>query len=513
MDYKNTPYYRVGRAADLHGKDRLIYRLLEILPGFLSWATIIGTVLVSYFLPFWAAVFIIVFDLYWLLKTVYLSMHLRQNWKKMKHNMAVDWEKMLLNIKYDHIYHLILLPFYDENIDIVEKSLQSLANSKYNKSKMIVVLATEAKTGKQAEIIAQEMTKKFTGFFGYFCVTKHFLKATDEMPGKGSNIAFSAEEIRRKVLDKNMIKYEDVIVSAFDIDTVIYPQYFECLTWNFLTAEEPLKSSFQPVPFYNNNIWEAPALSRVVAVSGTFWQMIQQERPERLSTFSSHSVCFKTLFETGYWQKNMVSEDSRIFWNSFLARNGDYQVVPMTYPISMDANLDRNLWHTIKSIYKQQRRWAWGVENMPYALFGFIKNNAIPFYQKLRFTFVLIEGFWSWATNPIMIFLLGWLPVIIGGRHFQSTVLSYNLPVLTRDLMTLAMLGLLTSAAISISLLPPRPDRVSWRQVFFMFIQWIFVPITVTIFGAIPALDAQTRLMFGKYMGFWVTPKFRNYNK
>lgn len=513
MDYKNTPYYRLGRATDLHGKDRLIYRFLEILPGLLSWATIFGTILVSYFIPFWAAIFIIVFDLYWLLKTVYLSMHLRQNWKKMKHNMVVDWEKMLINLKYDHVWHLILLPFYNEESEIIEKSLESLVNSKYDKSRMIVVLATEERAGEYAETIARQMENNFSKIFGYFLVTKHPTKILGEMPGKGSNIAYAAEETRRKILDKNKIKYEDVLVSAFDIDTIIYPQYFECLTWNFLTAEEPLKSSFQPVPFYNNNIWQAPALSRVVAVSGTFWQMIQQERPERLSTFSSHSVCFKTLFEIGYWQKNMVSEDSRIFWNAFFAHNGDYQVVPMSYPISMDANLDRSLWQTIKSIYKQQRRWAWGVENMPYVLFGFIKNKSIPFYKKFRFTIILLEGFWSWATNPIMIFLLGWLPILLGGPHFQSTILSYNLPILTRDLMTLAMLGLVASAAISISLLPPRPDGLSWKHTFFMILQWIFVPITVTIFGAIPALDAQTRLMFGRYMGFWVTPKHRKLKK
>ena len=481
MEYKNTPYYRVGRATDLAGTDRLIYRLLEILPGFLSWLTIFGTIIISYFLPFWAAIFIIVFDLYWLLKTVYLSIHLRQNWKKMKHNMNLDWEKMLVNLKYDHIYQMILLPFYNESEIVIRHSLDSLVSSKYDKKKFIVILAIEERAGQKAVDMAEKMRQIYATQFGYFLVTRHPSGVPGEMGGKGSNIAYSAEEARRKILNKNQIRYEDVLVSAFDIDTVIYPQYFECLTWNFLTAEEPFKSSFQPVPFYHNNIWQAPALSRVVAVSGTFWQMIQQERPERLSTFSSHSVCFKNLFEMGYWQKNMVSEDSRIFWNSFLVRNGDYQVVPMSYPISMDANLDYNLWQTVKSIYKQQRRWAWGVENLPYALFGFIKNKKIPFYKKFRFTFVLIEGFWSWATNPIMIFLLGWLPVIIGGGHFQSTILSYNLPILTRDLMTLAMFGLVTSAAISISFLPPRPDGISWKQNVFMVVQWIFVPLTVSI--------------------------------
>ncbi len=509
MEYKNTQYYRVGRATDLSGKDWFIYRLLEILPGFLAWGTIFGVFIASYFVPFWAAIFIIVFDLYWLLKTVYLSIYLRHNWRQMRHNLVLDWKKMLLNLKYDHIYHLILLPFYNEGEEIILKSLESLASSEYDKNKFIVVLATEEKGGKTAQDLALKMEKKFAHQFGYFLITKHRAGVLGEMPGKGSNIAFAAEEIRRKVLDKNQINYRQVLVSAFDIDTVIYPQYFECLTWNFLTAEEPFKSSFQPVPFYNNNIWQAPALSRVVAVSGTLWQMIQQERPERLSTFSSHSVCFQTLFEIGYWQKNMVSEDSRIFWNAFMAKNGDYRVVPMSYPISMDANLDQNLWRTIKSIYKQQRRWAWGVENLPYVLFGFIKNKNIPRRKKIHFTIILLEGFWSWSTNPLMIFFLGWLPVVLGAGMFQNTVLSYNLPILTRDLMSLAMLGLIVSASLSMSLLPPRPDGLSFKHTIFMFLQWVFVPLTITVFGAIPALDAQTRLMLGRYMGFWVTPKFR----
>lgn len=500
----------IGRASDLAGKDRVLYRMLEMLPATLAWGTILGSIILSYFLPIWMALFIIAFDIYWLLKTLYLSAHLRQNWKRMKYNMKLDWQKKLKEdgLQYEHLSHMVIYPFYKEEYEVVEKGVKAIEDSSYNSKKIIVVLAPEERAGQEALDIAQRIKERHASSFEHFFIAPNVAEVKEgEMIGKGSNIAQAIEQARIKILDAHSINYKDVIVSAFDIDTVIYPEYFGCLTWHFLTTDDPYRSSFQPVPLYNNNIWEAPSLSRVVASSGTFWQMIQQERPEKLATFSSHSVSFQTLYEIGYWQKNMVSEDSRIYWNAFFAYDGNYKVVPLSYPVSLDANLAPSLLKTAVNIYKQQRRWGWGVENVPYVIYNSIKNKSVPFYKKVRVIFTQVEGFWSLATNPLLIFLLGWLPVTIGSPQFKATVLAFNLPVFTRNIMLMAMIGLVISAIISLSFLPPRPKGKGKHRYGFMFLQWILIPFTITFFGALPGLEAQTRLFLGKYMGFWITPK------
>ena len=504
-------HLHVKDARELSGKDYVLFRFLEMVPGLLAWLTLGGMVLASWLAPVEAAIFIILFDLYWLVKTVYLSLHLRGNWKRLKHHVRTNWRVRLENIKYDHIWQVVILPFYKEPFEVIDGSLAALAKTDWPKERLVVVLAREERGGKEAEGEAAKALKKYKKKFYHFFEATHPADLEGEMPGKGANETWAAKRAEEYLKARN-IASERVLVSSFDIDTQVPPQYFLVVAYYFLTAENPHRASFQPVPLYHNNIWDAPAFSRVVAHSGTFWQMMQQERPERLATFSSHSMSLKALIEMNFWQKNIVSEDSRIFWNAFLFYKGDYRSFPMAYPVYMDANIGKTFLETAGNVYRQQRRWAWGAENFAYTLFGFIKIPEIPLKKKLYFSLIMLEGLWSWATNALLIFFLGWLPLTLGGDAFNSTLLSYNLPRAARFIMTLTMVGILTSIVISTSFLPPRPEHMPKRKYLYMVLQWLLMPLTLILFGAIPALEAQTRLMVGGRwrLGFWVTPKYRN---
>lgn len=521
-------YLRVSRATDLSGQDRIAYRLLEILPGFLSVGTLLILIIFSYFRPTWVAYFLIAFNIYYFLLVIFLAIYLINAFKNLKKNKKIDWRKKCDNIPneldsfpkdslahqgwlWTDIVQMVILPTYNESIDVLRDCFNSLVNGSYPSEKMIVVLAMEARVGPSAQEKAKIIEKEYGHLFRKLFISFHPDNIVGEIKGKGANQAYAGKLAKAEIIDKENIPYDNVLVSVFDIDTVASYDYFFCLTHKFLTISNPYRASYQPIPVYHNNIWQAPFFARISSASNTFWQMMQQIRPEKLATYSSHSMTFRALVDIGFWAPNMVSEDSRIFWHCFLHYNADYRVEPLHFPVSMDATCDESFWKTAKSLYKQQRRWAWGSENVPYLIFNsWKKRKELPVGRTLRHIWIQIYGFHSWATTALIIGFIGWLPMLLGGDKFNSTVIAFNLPVATQWIMTISMLGLLTSSVISSLLLPKRPANYGFFKNIKLFIEWIFLPVSIIIFGAIPCLDAQIRLMFGKYMGFWVTPKARN---
>ncbi|PIP22990.1 MAG: hypothetical protein COX37_00940 [Candidatus Nealsonbacteria bacterium CG23_combo_of_CG06-09_8_20_14_all_39_17] len=513
-------YVDFSKSDDVNGlAGKFFYRFFESLPALLSLGTLLAIFVLSWRIPATIAFFVIAFDLYWLLRIIYLSAYQISGYKKMRENLKIDWLEKVRKLKtgeinedlgiklWGDLYHLIILPFCKEGEEVVASTIRSLRDSKYPKEKIIVVLSGEERAGEGAKKITENLGRKFNSDFFKFIFTVHPKAISGEIAGKGSNATWALKKAK-EFIDGQKIPYERVIVSSFDVDTRAFPQYFSCLAWNYLTARKPLRESFQPIPVYNNNIWDAPSFSRIISFSGTFWQMMQQEREEQLVTYSSHAIPFKVLAEVGY-PSNIVSDDSRIFWKAYLHYDGNYRAVPLHYPISMDAVLSENTIKTMVSQYKQQRRWASGVENIPYLFYGFLKNKKIKLRDKIYHSFVILEGFWSWAVAALLIFLLGWLPLMLGGKEFNDTLLSYNLPRLTSYIMTIAMVGMVVSAVISILILPTERVGNGMRKKLFIFFQWFFLPITLIAFGAFPALESQVRLMVKKPLGFWVTEKTR----
>lgn len=486
-------------------------RFFEILPGALAWLVLLGLFFLSWQLPAAVAVFIVLYDLYWLLRIVYLFFHLRFSFSRLRQNVRIDWFERLKDSGTDwgKVYHLVVLPMYREPYELVCESLNSLVATNYPKEKLLVVLATEERGGLPDRETALKIEREFKRKFKDFLITTHPKDIPGELPGKGSNETWAVKEAVRRIVVPSGIPDENILVSVFDVDTRPGRDYFAVLTYSFLTTKNGQHASYQPIPLFINNIYHVPVFARLVAFTTSFWQFMQQARPEQLVTFSSHSMPLKALIDVGFWNTDIVSEDSRIFFQLLTHYNGDWRTVPLYYPIYMDAVAGTDFWGALKNLYKQQRRWAWGSENIAFVLSRFVKNGQIPLKKKLYWSFILLGGFCAWATSSFIIFLFGLLPLLIGGAEFQRTVLSYSLPKVTGLLMNLGMVGIVTSAWLSIVILSPRLRGFRVRHYVLYFLQWFLMPVTILLFAGLPALDAETRLMLGgKFrLSFWVTPK------
>jgi len=489
--------------------DKIELRIYETIPGLLVWFTFIVAIFLSIFKPIWAIYVIIVIDVYWVVRIWYLFMYLFISWIKYIKALRVNWKAKLNQFDNWRDYiHLIALPTYQEPYKVVKDTFEKLLESDYPKDKMVIVLGGEERDQENFLQIAHQIESEYKDKFQDIVITVHPKDLPGEIPGKGSNMHHIGRVMAKYFKERN-IDYQRVIISMFDIETWPHPQYFNALTYNYLSGDNPEHYSYQPLVLFNNNIWKSNPLVRVVANSTTFWLLTDMSRSERLFTFSSHSMSFNTLVKVGFHPKNVVTEDTRIFLRCLNYFDGDYRAQPIFVPVSMQTVDVGNIWESFKNQYKQMRRWGWGAEHFPWMMTHLFKNKKISWKKKFIYLWNQSEGVYTWATLPILILLLGYLPIWIADQTIHYNVLIHNAPQILKIVMKFGLGGIMFISLFNLGFLPKKPKEVSWLAYPLMLLQWLLFPITMIFFGSIPATEAQTRLMLGgKFrLGFQVTKK------
>jgi len=495
---------------DLPPEDRKYYRRLEYIPGIMIWTTFTVSIIMSFIRPLWVIYFIILFSLYWVMRVFYFILYVSLASRNYFKDIKDDWLGKVKSISgWDTYLHAVFIPTYNEPYEVIRNTLQGLLDCDYPDDKMVVVISWEARAKEVYDEVQPKIVADFGDKFKMLFTTLHPDGIEGEIKGKGANANWAGKQ-SQAAIESLGVPHEKIIVSYFDSDTVVHPKYFSHVTYKYLTHPNPTRVSYQPLALYNNNIWESPLPMRIVAFSTVFWLLAELMRPDRLYTFSSHSMSYKALVDVDFWDPKIVTDDSRIFLQCFIHYDGDYEVVPLYVPVSMDAVGGDTIWEGIKNLYKQQRRWAWGVEHMPYMVYNFKKRKqTMKASTRIKYIFNITEGMYSWSTAPIILFVLGRLPLAVADTQVKATVIAQNAPFVLQTLMNVGMAGIFVSAILSVLLLPPRPKHYPRYKYLIMLLQWAVLPVTIILFGAIPAIDAQTRLMLGKHLGFFVTPKVR----
>ena len=456
-----------------------------------------------------ASVVLIIYLLYWTCRLIYMMLLLVVAHKRVHDYKDVDWRALCRehseSLAHEDIVHIILYPIYKEPQKLIETSMAALARVNFPKEQMIVVLAGEMRDT-DAEEKLNAIKEQFAGTFRDLVITVHPDGIPGEIPSKGANATYAARQMKT-YCDREGIAIDHAVVSCFDVDTKPDEQYFACLTYHFISSPNRHQLSYQPFPIYSNNIYEAGAFARVVELGSTFWQLIESMRYEKFITFSSHSMSFKTLVDVDYWPVDMISDDSVIFWKGYLHHNGCYRTYPLEVPVYMDIATGSTIVETVVIQYKQKRRWAWGVENFVFLAMAFSKTRRIAFLEKTRRLFQLLEVHVQWATWAVIISFMTPLIIFWGKYTGNDILILCNLSYINSVISNALFFIILLCIIISMQFLPPRPKHISRFFYVYFLVQWIFLPVISAFLGSFPALDAQTRLMCGKYLSFYRTPK------
>jgi len=495
-------------------KKTKIWRFLEVVPGALVWSMLLLPIVFSFIWPSAVAIYILVFDLYWLFRALVFAYYLGKTYRKMHAALRTDYRRVLEGLPKDdpvisnwkEVYHTVIFATFREEIETLLPSVQSVIEADWPQGRKIIILAGEERDHDRLHRIGNFLREKYKNRLYDFLICEHPDGIAGEVRGKGAGAAWAGAELSKYARQENLDE-EKIIVHIADADTRFHRHFFNCVAHEFVINPNRHRRSYQPIPLYSNNIWHVPAVSRLSAWGSSFWQMIEASRPWRLMTFSTHAYSLKMLREMEYWDVTVVNEDSRQFWRAYFAFGGDQKAVPIYLPVHLDAVLGEDYWTTMKNQYLQKRRWAYGpMEHFPYVILESIKHKEIPFFDKTVKIWRMLEGALTWSTASFYLMFVGWLPQIFS-ETYSHTVLAYNFPVFARAILSVAWLGLIVSAYVSLSFLPPRPRKIKKHKYLEMIAEWVITPISAVLFGSLPALEAQTRMMLGSYLTFWVTPK------
>jgi cellulose synthase/poly-beta-1,6-N-acetylglucosamine synthase-like glycosyltransferase len=409
--------------------------------------------------------------------------------------------------KPSQLYNAVIVATYNEEYEVIEPTIQSIADSTYDNDKLIVILGYEERGGPQTKTTAEALKKHFKNTFKAFEIVEHPDGLPNEVKGKGGNITYAGRYLQKWV-DEHGIAYKDVIITTLDCDNHPHATYFDYVTYEYIVHEDRKHLSYQPVSLFMNNIWDVPAPMRVIATGNSFWNIISSMRPHTLRNFASHSQPMDALVEMGFWSVRSIVEDGHQYWRSYFYFNGNYAVTPIYVPIYQDAVLSETYRRTLKAQFVQLRRWAYGASDIPYvAVRVLTRHRNVPLGPGLARLLRLIDSHITLASISILVAVGGWVPLLINAQAARD-IAAHQLPEVISSIQQVALIGLFITIFLGFKMLPPRPARYKRRRTIGMVLQWFLMPVTAIAYSASSAYNAQTHLLLGKYLDkFDVTEK------
>ena len=491
-----------------------LYRLFEATPGLITWVMLLSPAWIPIVFGVNGAIFValgvLVFDCYWFLRSFLVISGILTTYGRMKRDMAVDWWERCRDLEVPtglasplDYYHLCIIPTYTEPYHVLDATCQAIVDANYPaERKLIGIITRETDTGGWENVarLKDKFGDRVAGFY-------HIKDPLEPgiVVGKSAAMNWGGRWMVAQ-LSKEGYDLARVLCTDLDSDYRVHSQYFAWISYHH--ALEPLRDTtiWQPVPLFHNNIWKVPTAVRVVSGSTSQWQMFLHTRKHRLVAFSSYTCTLEFVHEVGYWDKDVIPEDSRFYWKAFFTFGERFSMKSVWLPIYGDSPTGRDYAASHASQYNQIKRWAWGITDVPYVLARLFKHPEIPLWLRIRRFMNLFLNHLNWIFLPLLLMFGASVPIWVS-TDFALTDLGQTLWSYSGILLSTTLSTVVFFLYFEILMLPPKPKEWPLWKKGAVHLQYFAYPVVGLVLSVLPALEAHTRLLLGRYLEYRVTEK------
>jgi glycosyl transferase family 2 len=398
----------------------------------------------------------------------------------------------------------VIVPTYGESEEIVADTLHYLTQQDVPLDRVSVVLAFEQRDPLAPDRAAR-LRARFAALFQHFLITFH-PDQDGEVRGKSANLTWAARRVADELIDNGLLPAEHLIVTVCDADSRLHHRYLGALSFDVLSHADGFLHIFQPAILFYANHWRLIAPLRALNSIYSLWELARMVPKHRLVTQSTYSLSWKVVREVGFWDVDVIPEDSHMCFKVLFHFGRRVKVRPIFLPVYADAAEGATLGRTLQNQYHQILRWAWGVSDIPYVTLGAIRARDLPWYLRIMRVVWYVEEHLMWPSHWFLLTLGGLVPTLVNPAYARSAAGMWQ-SSLVSAILGLCLPCLLLVIVIDWRLRPQHPEGEDFIDVLIGWSSFALLPFVGLALCALPALDAHTRLLMGRRLEYRVTEK------
>ncbi len=510
---RHNVQFGVGQS-DYVGIAPIPQRVLDAIPGALAWISLGIVVLGAIYAPMTMLLGATLLALYSssrfllaafanLLGLRYIRAWRRKDWQKEYRRLRTE-----TSLPLEAVHHIVIIPNYKEELSVLRRTLDRLAEQPNALDAVTIVLAMEAGDPDAVEK-GHILKSEYEQLFAHFFVPIHPKGIQNEIQCKSANQAWAARWAKRRLVDEMGFNIHHIVVTTMDADTLFDPHYLEALGVLFATDDRRYSAFWQAPIRYHANVWDINPFMRVLHGYSSAFELAYLAAPWwRALPMSSYSLSLKLLDNAGYWDADVIADEWHMYIKAHFKREGDLVLRPVFLPFLASATTGTSVWNSVVQRYRQTLRHAWGAKEIGFTISQMREHPYVRFWQGFTLLFRVAHDNLLAGAGWIIITLGTQLPAL-----FHPSLIFQNsnaAPFILLQLsFSIVILMTLIFWIIDIKIRPPRPDyyqptRTERGQ---SLLSVPALPTLTLICVALPVLQAQTQLMLGIPLQFRVTKK------